>query len=84
MKQAVFAAGLLVLLGACASAPAGKPTHYWESSSASTNKYRLDEQNCQKQASGDARHFPEFAADSDSYDAYRSCMVSRGYVLREY
>lgn len=84
MIKAAFAASLVVLAGACASAPAEKATHYWESDTASSNRYRVDEQACQQQASGDSAQFPSFDAGSESYETYRECMVSRGYVLRNY
>jgi hypothetical protein len=85
MKQFFIAAGLLAFVTACASAPAPQATqatHYWESS-ASGNKYRVDEQHCQREA-GAGERLAEFDVSSESFDAYRGCMVSRGYVLREY
>jgi hypothetical protein len=84
MKQAFAAASLLLLFAGCATAPQTQPTHYWESSSASTNKYRVDAQDCQNQAGSPTEQFPAFDASSDTYGAYRACMIERGYVLREY
>lgn len=84
MKQILAAAALLVVAAACTSTPTAPPTHYWESSTASGNKYRVDDQSCQQAAAGDASRQPQFELDSESFEAYRTCMMGRGYVLREY
>jgi hypothetical protein len=84
MKYLFATAGLLVMFAGCASAPQSKPTHYWESPTASENKYRADEQSCQQRAGSAGQHFPQFDASSESYEAYRSCMIEQGYVLRQY
>jgi curli biogenesis system outer membrane secretion channel CsgG len=72
------------LIAGCAAAPATKATHYWESDTASANRYRVDEHACQQDAGSVVAGQPAFDADSGSYEAYRECMVSRGYVLRQY
>jgi hypothetical protein len=84
MKQLFAALAVLALFAGCASAPQSKPTHYWESSKVSANKYRVDEQSCQQQAGTPGERFPEFDPSSESYEAYRACMIEQGYVLRHY
>ena len=72
------------LLAGCATAPAPDATHYWESDKASANRYRVDQHTCQQNAGTEDAKQPAFDATSTSYETYRECMVSRGYVLRQY
>ncbi len=74
----------VTLMAGCAAAPATKATHYWQSDTASTNRYRVDEHACQADAGNAAPGQATFDPASNSYEAYRECMVSRGYVLRQY
>lgn len=81
----IAAAALLAVTAGCASAPEStQATHYWESSrDAPENRYRADNLACQASsqvASGEA----VFEPGSTSFDNYRDCMISRGYVLRQY
>lgn len=72
------------VVAGCAAVPATKATHYWESDTASANRYRVDEHACQQDAGSVAVGQPAFDTDSSSYEAYSACMISRGYVLRHY
>lgn len=81
----VFAAIILTgLMAGCASTAEVSPTHYWESATkAPENRYRMDNQACQAEVEGDTGS-AMFEPASDSFQAYRDCMISRGYVLRQY
>jgi hypothetical protein len=82
--KTLVAAAVLTLFAGCASAPDNKPTHYWESASKATeNRYRVDNLACQADSqaqSGSA----QFEPGSESFGNYQECMISRGYVLRQY
>ncbi|MEZ5560489.1 MAG: hypothetical protein R3E86_18330 [Pseudomonadales bacterium] len=74
---------IVVLAAACSSSNAPAPTHYWESSNATTKaRYSLDNQACENQAA--VGESGVMKAQTDSFDAYRECMTSKGYVLRTY
>lgn len=78
------AASVLALVAGCASAPETEPTHYWASpEKASENRYRVDNLACQAHTRADQPE-SEFEPDSQSFASYRECMISRGYVLRQY
>lgn len=78
------AAAVLAVLAGCAAAPQQTATHYWESSKqASENRYRMDNMACQANSqaeTGSAMMDP----NTESFESYRECMISRGYVLRQY
>ncbi|MGA1677334.1 MAG: hypothetical protein ACO377_13010 [Pseudomonadales bacterium] len=80
-----IAIALVVLSSAgCATTEVARATHYWESEKASANRYQSDEHNCQRSAGERTGTSDVFSVSSDAYAAYRECMVSRGYVLRQY
>lgn len=83
MYRTLIAAALVAVVTGCASAPPAQPTHYWESSKADDNRYRVDNVSCQKSLP-DGTASAAFEPGSASFEHYRDCMVSRGYVLREY
>lgn len=84
MSRFFAAAVAVAVLAGCASAPATQPTHYWESSKAATeNRYRVDNLACQTESQS-AQGSAQLDPSSPSFDNYRECMVSRGYVLRQY
>ena len=83
MKGLTAAAAITVLAG-CASAPESQATHYWESAKqASENRYRMDNMACQAETQAE-QGSAMFDPGSESFDDYRACMISRGYVLRQY
>lgn len=72
-----------ILVAACTSTPQEPPTHHWQAESAKTDRdYRIDNQACQQQFGMDEN--TPAVLESDSFEAYRSCMVAKGYVLRSY
>lgn len=77
---------LLLTLGAagCAAQPAEKPTHYWESKTASSLDYRKDQSACKQVADLETANGDGYVEDSASFEDYRQCMISRGYTLRSY
>jgi hypothetical protein len=78
------AAAVLAVFAGCASAPEPDATHYWESSAkASENRYRVDNLACQASTQAN-QATAAFEPGSESFDDYRECMISRGYVLRQY
>lgn len=82
--KAFAAMALVALMAGCASNPEAQPTHYWESAAkAPENRYRMDNLACQAEVGGDPSA-GMFEPGSDSFQAYRDCMISRGYVLRQY
>jgi hypothetical protein len=84
MIRSISAAALVAIMAGCASAPETQPTHYWESSKVSENRYKADNMACQTAVLGAPTAEQAFDAGSESFDSYRECMVSRGYVLRQY
>lgn len=84
MLKSVAAAVLVLSCWGCASTDAQRATHYWESDNATSNRYQADEHSCQQTASEQTGDTDVFSVSSESYAAYRDCMVSRGYVLRQY
>ena len=73
----------LAFLGACTSDIQSRATHYWQAETAKTERdYKIDHGACSREHRiDDAEAMP---ADSISFDAYRDCMVAKGYVLRTY
>ncbi len=70
-------------IAACATNSSQQPTHYWSAKHAKTERdYKVDNGNCQ-----DLNGIPKpepMLSDSPSFEAYRDCMVEKGYVLRTY
>ena len=65
------------LAGCSSSNPS---THYWEGAKAqSAGDYRRDNAQC-----ADTTPEEPMLEDSLSFQAYRDCMTSKGYVLRTY
>jgi hypothetical protein len=84
MKMFATAALIALVAGCASNTPEMKPTHYWESAAkAPENRYRADNLACQAQVEADAPA-SMFEPDSKSFETYRECMISRGYVLRQY
>ena len=71
------------LIAACSTSPREHPTHYWQATDAKTEReYRIDNDTCNSQLGiDDAIPMP---TESPSFEAYRNCMVEKGYVLRSY
>ncbi len=71
------------LFMACAMESTLQATHYWQAKNAKTERdYKIDNGNCQ-----DVTGIEQIAAmqtESPSFEAYRDCMVEKGYVLRTY
>ena len=84
MFKTVATAFVVLLCWGCSSTEPQRATHYWESENASSNRYQADEHSCQRAASEQTGNADVFSVSSESYAAYRECMVSRGYVLRQY
>ena len=85
MNQSILGFGLVagfVLMAGCASTTERKPTHRWEAAAKSERTYEADNASCES-ANGTHASNP-MLADSDSFQAYKDCMLSRGYVLRTY
>lgn len=96
--RAVAIAGVTALMVGCAStgavessaaaqsatAQAGtSATHYWQSKrQAGTSDYQRDNSRCGQM--NDVSTQSPMAYDSESFEAYRQCMIERGYVLRTY
>ncbi len=70
-----------LIVAALAGCSATKPsTHYWEGAKAqSSGDYRRDNAQC-----ADTAPEEPMLEDSLSFQAYRDCMTSKGYVLRTY
>ena len=70
-------------LSACANSVQSRAPHYWQAETAKTERdYKIDRGACSRQHGiDDAEAMP---SDSISFEAYRDCMVARGYVLRTY
>lgn len=82
-RNGLFLAAFSVATVGCATTEAPEPTHYWESSnSATSNAYRNDNSQCADLTK--ITPTAPMAASTDSFDAYRACMIERGYVLRTY
>ena len=76
---AVFA---VVLTTGCASSTQTKPTHYWDAAAKPETKYQSDNSACE--AANGAEASNPMLAESGAFQAYKDCMVERGYVLRTY
>jgi hypothetical protein len=85
MKQTL----LMILLagfatGCMSSNSTQSPTHRWESTTAADEvQYRNDHARCQMQADTQS-HNKAYEAASQSFVAYKQCMVNRGYELTAY
>ena len=72
-----------LLFAACASNDLQHPTHYWQAKDAKTERdYRVDNDVCHQQFGDEEPTL--MLAESPSFEAYRNCMVERGYVLQSY
>jgi hypothetical protein len=75
--------GVLVLVaGGCAVTPNQKPTHYWDAKAKPESQYQQDNAACESQNGAESSN--PMLAKSGAFQAYRDCMISRGYVLRTY
>jgi hypothetical protein len=72
----------VVLTGGCASSSQTKPTHYWDAAAKPETKYQSDNSACESANGAEASN--PMLADSGAFQAYKDCMVERGYVLRTY
>lgn len=85
MNRVIFgalAAFAIVLITGCASSGQTKPTHYWDAAAKPESKYNSDNSACES-ANGTEVSNP-MQADSGAFQAYKDCMIERGYVLRTY
>jgi hypothetical protein len=73
---------VLLLSAGCASNTERQPTHYWDAATKSESKYSADNASCEA-ANGAEASNPMLAEDG-AFQAYKECMLSRGYVLRTY
>ena len=72
-----------VVFAACATSDLERPTHFWQATDAKTERdYQRDNDACHEQF-GDEESSP-MRADTPSFEAYRNCMVEKGYVLQSY
>lgn len=78
----VMVAFAVVLAGGCASSSPTKPTHYWDAAAKPEAKYQSDNSACESANGAEASN--PMLADSGAFQAYKDCMVERGYVLRTY
>lgn len=78
----IFLASAVVLITGCASAGQTKPTHYWDAAAKPESRYQSDNSACE--AANGAMAANPMVADSGAFQAYRDCMIERGYVLRTY
>lgn len=79
----VLVGGTLVLMIAgCAATSEKKPTHYWDAKAKPQSRYQEDNQSCES-ANGAESSNP-MLAKSGEFQAYKDCMLSKGYVLRTY
>ena len=82
LKTGIAIVGLVLATG-CSTTPTQKPTHYWEGAQAKPeHQYKADEHACQGASELDTTG--EITAASAAFDAYKDCMITRGYVLRTY
>ena len=81
---AAAAGSACLLIGACALDPGATPTHYWTSEKdQTTTQYKRDNFQCEEYARGQGDAQDVMLAGA-SFESYRDCMISRGYVLRTY
>lgn len=78
----ICGATLLALVAGCAATSDRKPTHYWDAKAKPATEYQDDNAACEM-ANGAQASNPMLAR-SGEFQAYKDCMVSRGYVLRTY
>ena len=72
-----------LLFAACASNGIQHPTHFWQATDAKTERdYRIDNESCHEQFH--VEESTQMHAESPSFEAYRDCMVEKGYVLQSY
>jgi hypothetical protein len=85
MKQTLLMILLAGLATGCmTSNNTQNPTHRWESTTAADEvQYRNDHARCQMQADTQS-DIKAYEAGSQSFVAYKQCMVNRGYELTAY
>ena len=72
-----------ILFAACATESPLQATHFWQAKEAKTQRdYKIDNGNCQD--SNGIKQPATMQQESPSFEAYRDCMVEKGYVLRTY
>ena len=72
-----------LLFAACASNGINHPTHFWQATAAKTEReYRIDNDACHVRFG--VEESTQMRAESPSFEAYRNCMVEKGYVLHSY
>jgi outer membrane PBP1 activator LpoA protein len=76
---------LALALTACATgAPQNAPTHRWASASvASEAQYQMDHARCETE-SAVSKSNQAYEGKSAQFEAYKTCMVDRGYELTAY
>ena len=68
---------------ACATESSLQATHYWQTKEAKTERdYKIDNGTCQDNTG--IEQPTTMQSESPSFEAYRDCMVEKGYVLRTY
>lgn len=78
----LFSGALVMVLSGCAATPEQKPTHYWDAKATPRSQYQSDNAACE--AANGAESANPMLAKSGEFQAYKDCMISRGYVLRTY
>ena len=83
LRNLLFLIPFSVLFFACATRPQDHPTHHWQAEKAKTEReYRIDNGACHEQFGIDETTPMPF--ESPSFEAYRNCMIEKGYVLRSH
>lgn len=80
--RAMIASVLVLLFSGCAATSSQKPTHYWDAKAKPESRYQADNEACESANGAEASN--PMLADSGAFQAYRECMISKGYVLRTY
>ena len=85
MKQSLVIILLAGLATGCVTSNGTQsPTHRWESTTAADEvQYRNDHARCQQLADRQADS-KTYEAGSETFVAYKQCMVNRGYELTAY
>ena len=72
-----------IVFSACATSESDNPTHFWKAAEAKTERqYQRDNNACHEQFGLEDK--APMPAETPSFEAYRHCMVDRGYVLQSY
>ena len=78
----LLAGALTLVFAGCAATSSKQPTHYWDAKAKPESRYQADNQACE--AANGAEASNPMLAGSGEFQAYKDCMISRGYVLRTY